>query len=61
MTCPNEDSGCLFDRDLTPPLDGEERYEKLSGEFFERDVCTFVVKNPSATDFNDMMYLQIEY
>ena len=44
MTCPNEDSGCIFDRNLTPPVDGSTAlYEKMTGEFFERDVCTFIV------------------
>ena len=62
MTCPNEDSGCVYDRNLKPPPDGSvEVYEKLTGQFFERDVCTFIIENPSGSDFNDIMYLRMEY
>ena len=62
MTCPNEDSGCIYDRDMSPPVDGSVlKIEKLTGEFFERDVCTFFIKNPTSSDYNDMTYLQIEY
>ena len=62
MTCPNEDTGCIYDRNMSPPLDGTDLViEKLTGEFFERDVCTFIIKNPSSSDLNDMTYLQVEY
>ena len=62
MTCPNEDSGCVYDRNLTPPPDGStEIYEKMTGSFFERDVCTFIIENPPSSDFNDVMYLRMEY
>lgn len=62
MTCPNEDNGCVYDRNLKPPPDGSTAvYEKMTGEFFERDVCTFIIENPGSSDFNDIMYLRIEY
>lgn len=33
----------------------------MSGSFFERDVCTFIIENPAASDFNDIMNLRVEY
>ena len=62
MTCPNEDNGCVFDRNLEPPSDGSVAlYEKTLGEFYERDICTFSIENPSSSDFNDVMNLRIEW
>ena len=62
MTCPNEDDGCVFDRNLEPPADGSVAlYDKTVGEFFERDICTFIIENPSSSDFNDVMNLRIEW
>ena len=62
MTCPNEENGCVFDRNLQPPEDGSVAlYEKMTGQFFDRDICTFIIENPSSSDFNDMMNLRIEY
>ena len=62
MTCPNEENGCVFDRNLQPPADGSVAlYEKMTGQFFDRDICTFIIENPSSSDFNDMMNLRIEY
>ena len=33
----------------------------MTGQFFDRDICTFIIENPSSSDFNDMMNLRIEY
>lgn len=61
MLCPNE-GGCLFDRVLSPPLDGKTKlYENLSGVFRIGDVCSFKIQIPESTDLNDMMFIRIEY
>jgi len=33
----------------------------MEGTFYERDVCTFIIENPGASDFNDIMNIRIEY
>jgi hypothetical protein len=61
MLCPNE-AGCMFTRELTPPLDGVQKlYENLSGKFQLGDVCSFKITIPGSADLNDMMYIRIEY
>ena len=58
-TCPNE--GCIFNRNLEPPPDGSVAvYDRTQGGFFEGDICTYIIENPSTSDFNDVMNLRIE-
>ena len=52
----------MFDRSLSPPLDGTSKlYENLHGKFLKGDVCSFKIAIPQSTDLNDMMYLKAEY
>lgn len=52
----------MFERVLTPPLDGTTKiYENLSGVFLLGDVCSFKIQIPESADLNDMMYIRIEY
>lgn len=62
MLCPNED-GCFYDRNIAPETDDSvEIYnEQIGGEFFIDDVCSFIIKNPSSSDFNDLMKIRVEY
>ena len=61
MLCPNE-AGCMFDRTLTPPLDGTTKlYENLHGEFLMGDICSFKVAIPPSSDLNDLMYIRTEF
>jgi len=61
MLCPNEESACFYDRNLAPENDGTKVLynEQVGGEFFIDDVCSFIIKNPSSSDLNDMMYLKV--
>ena len=61
MLCPNE-VGCLFSRNMAPPINGKEKlYEQITGTFLKDDICTFKITIPQSTDLNDMMYVRIEY
>ena len=62
MLCPNED-GCFYERNIAPENDGTvELYnEQVGGEFFINDVCSFIIKNPSSSDFNDLMKIRVEH
>jgi len=61
MLCPNE-VGCLFSRNMAPPISGKEKlYEQITGTFLKDDICTFKITIPQSTDLNDMMYVKIEY
>ena len=61
MLCPNE-AGCSFSRYLIPKTNGEEDvYENFRGTFVAGDLCNFKVTNPVGSDFNDVMYIRLEY
>ena len=61
MLCPNE-AGCTFSRNLAPRVTDEESlFEMLDGTFLKGDTCNFIITNPYASDYNDVMYLRVEY
>ena len=61
MLCPNED-GCTFTRELSPKTDGtQDLYQMFDGTFLAGDMCNFRISNPVDSDFNDVMYIRLEF
>ena len=61
MLCPNE-AGCTYSRYLQPKTNGEtDLYEMYEGNFVKGDLCNFKIINPVFADFNDVMFMRLEY
>lgn len=61
LLCPNE-VGCMFSRNIAPPTNGSIKgYEQFDGGFYNNDLCSFKITNPYASDYNDVMFMRVEY